>query len=142
MTYEEAINELKNNYVITNGTESGKPIFESIGLAIEALEKAELFEQIKWERDVALAQLEELGLSLGEKPEDRYRWHDLRKDPTDLPPHGRIVIIRTEDFGFGARLCTNTIGHWNEDKEEWRFAAIAYPIPIAWKEIDPFEVEE
>ena len=38
MTYEEAIDELKNNYVITNGTVDGEPLFESIYLAIEALE--------------------------------------------------------------------------------------------------------
>lgn len=39
MTYEEAIDELKNNYVITNGTVDGKPLFESIYLAIECIEK-------------------------------------------------------------------------------------------------------
>lgn len=39
MTAEEAIEEIKTNYVLTNGTVAGKPVFESIGLAIDALEK-------------------------------------------------------------------------------------------------------
>ena len=69
---------------------------------------------------------------------DKYRWHDLRKDPTDLPPHGKVVIVFTEGFGFGASIYTHTIGHWNEDKEEWRFDTLAYPILIAWREIEPF----
>lgn len=74
---------------------------------------------------------------------DKYRWHDLRKDPEDLPPHGIVVIVLTEGFGFGASIYTHTIGHWNKDKGKWRFDSVAYPIPIAWREIEPFEeVEE
>ena len=39
---------------------------EAFDMAIEAL-KTEPCEQIKWERDTALAQLKELGYGLGEK---------------------------------------------------------------------------
>lgn len=65
----------------------------------------------------------------------KYAWHDLRKDPNDLPPHGRNVVVLTEGFGIGASIYTHTIGHWNKDKGKWRFDSVAYPIPIAWKEI-------
>ena len=39
MTPEEAITELKESYVLTNGKINGKPLFESIEIAISALEK-------------------------------------------------------------------------------------------------------
>jgi hypothetical protein len=40
------------------------------GLAIEALKKQSIYEQIKWERDVALEQLESIGVGLGRKMDD------------------------------------------------------------------------
>ena len=39
MNPEEAITELKESYVLTNGKINGKPLFESIEIAISALEK-------------------------------------------------------------------------------------------------------
>ena len=40
------------------------------GLAIEALKKQSIYEQIKWERDVAIEQLESIGIGLGRKMDD------------------------------------------------------------------------
>lgn len=53
----------------------------------------ELFEQYKWERDVAIAQLEELGLSLGQKIEyanviPREQYEDLRDAFVDFACSG------------------------------------------------------
>ena len=39
MTPEEAITELKESYVLTNGKINGKPLFESIEIAISAIKK-------------------------------------------------------------------------------------------------------
>ena len=36
----------------------------------EALMKVSVYEQIKWERDIAISQLEEIGISLGQKMDD------------------------------------------------------------------------
>lgn len=40
------------------------------GLAIEALKKQSIYEQIKWERDAAIEQLESIGVGLGRKMDD------------------------------------------------------------------------
>ena len=40
---------------------------EALKMAIEALSAEAIFEQIKWERDVALQTLEEHGIGLGQK---------------------------------------------------------------------------
>lgn len=37
------------------------------GMSIEALKRENVLDQIRWERDIAINQLEEIGLSLGEK---------------------------------------------------------------------------
>lgn len=67
MDREEAIKALKDNrptsgYVILN---------EAIDTAIEALK--EPFEQIKWERDMALDTLKQHGIGLGQNPK-RGEW--------------------------------------------------------------------
>ena len=54
-----------------------------------------LYEQIKWERDVALAQLEEYGVSLGEKAD--------------------VVKVRHEQWRFGKDL-PNSFGSINKNK--------------------------
>ena len=66
-----------------------------------------LYEQIKWERDVALTQLEEYGVSLGEKA-------DVMK-----VRHGRWIEQEKYTFGvmYDCSICDNRIldnGHsWN-----------------------------
>ena len=66
-----------------------------------------LYEQIKWERDVALTQLEEYGVSLGEKA-------DVMK-----VRHGRWIEQEEYTFGvlYDCSICDNRIldnGHsWN-----------------------------
>lgn len=75
MTREEAIQTLKiidcgySTSFVANG-------HIAMGMAIKALEQEtsddavsrEVFEQIMWERDVAIEQLKELGYGFGEKP--------------------------------------------------------------------------
>ena len=45
-------------------------ILEARGMAIESLKKQSIFEQIKWERDIAIEQLNEIGVGLGRKMDE------------------------------------------------------------------------
>lgn len=70
---------------------------------------------------------------------DKYRWHDLRKDPNDLPPIAITVmavvnneycaVVRySEDWCYSHASCL----HLLEDDAK----------VIAWKYIEPYEVAE
>ena len=76
------------------------------------------------------------------KNEDRFRWHDLRKDPNDLPNDDSIEYVVCVEYRNGKRECTvgcldmsgdmmllPTLGNWIGN---------SYHI-IAWREIEPFE---
>lgn len=72
MTFEEAKGILISAYedIVNN---SGRGNNKTFGTAMLIGAKAiALLDQYKWERDVALEQLEELGLSLGEKIDGVY----------------------------------------------------------------------
>ena len=73
MTVQEAIKMMKYR-VETAISIAGKGIngnaYEDMYMAIEALEKLSVYEQIKWERDIAISQLEDIGCGLGRKMDD------------------------------------------------------------------------
>ena len=77
MTKEEAIEILKNTAWLGTNEDRVKTE-EAVAMAIQALEHASTIEavsvgtleQFKWERDVALKQLEEIGKGLGSKMDD------------------------------------------------------------------------
>ena len=79
MTREEAIKLLK--WVLSEGKECEDLVYHDVSvkeateMAVKALEQTNgdlisksVFDQIKWERDVAVSQLHDLGYELGEKP--------------------------------------------------------------------------
>ena len=72
MTTEDAIRLLK--WVICSGNESedleyhGVSVKNALDMAIKALKQTSVLDQIKWERDIAISQLKDLGYGLGEKP--------------------------------------------------------------------------
>lgn len=87
---------------------------------------------------------------------DKYRWHDLRKDPTDLPtkrdwvlavfkePDCDFVLVpRVADY-VGYETSATTEEFWlivdvhTEDMSDYYKSLKC----IAWKEIEPFEVKE
>ena len=73
MTREEAINILMDAYssiVETSGRCCGKTNFRTALLM--GAQSIGALEQYKWERDIALMQLEELGISFGEKIDGVY----------------------------------------------------------------------
>ena len=68
--------QLKNDYVDVDGVHYENEV-EVIRQAINALGA---IEQYKWERDVAIGQLEELGLTLGQKIDGVYLTHDQHNE--------------------------------------------------------------
>lgn len=128
MTYKEAINYLP----LPSFEDYGTYFEEAYNMAIDVLEKA-----------------------------DKYRWHDLRKDPTDLPTtwdddrfYDCVLENHTydgfyahfeyvEDYGFGEYSSTfdsGTLGF--VERVFSTMEDLGYEKVIAWKEIEPFEVEE
>lgn len=100
--------------------------------------------------------------------EEKYRWHDLRKDPKDLPPsrgsNGEVpdsydMVVRFECDDKDHTVVTMQGQGWLNDawKDKKGFLLIAKqvsdriafypdkPVPfsydqlIAWREIEPFE---
>lgn len=84
--------------------------------------------------------LTEICNEISSRIDNKYRWHDLRKDPNDLPE----LYIRKE-LWFGGNLYS--VGdfcgdYWNADLYRGQ-SDKEYRIPvIAWREIEPYEVRE
>lgn len=73
---------------------------------------------------------------------DKYRWHDLRKNPEDLPPIGYRILFCTNDCSYWTGLYDGT-DYRNDDHEGYVTQFIYSPSEvIAWREIEPFEKEE
>ena len=110
MTNKEAIEQLKERLAITDYRQQIPEYYEAIEMAVEALEKA-----------------------------DKYRWHDLRKNPDDLP----------EDNGYGKSECVLVMigtpewysweqAYYKHDKRMWS----TYDQNVfAWRYIEPFKEE-
>lgn len=77
-----------------------------------------------------------------EEAQNKYRWHDLRKDPNDLPNDDSFEYVVCVEYQNGKRECTvgcldmggdmmllPTLGNWIGN---------SYHI-IPWREIEPFE---
>ena len=69
---------------------------------------------------------------------EKYRWHDLRKDPEDLPDDLHKVLIHIkgyEDYmGVDMAMHHKFTGIWSTI-----FASYKDGDVIAWREIEPFE---
>lgn len=81
---------------------------------------------------------------------DKYRWHDLRKNPEDLPPKCDAFVDEKKQVEI---VCRNGEHYYacyveyREDCKVWKVKhqktyASAISKPIAWREIDPFEEVE
>lgn len=114
MTNKEAIEWLSHSWIVNDDGNTDDKRIEAGRLAIEALEKA-----------------------------DKYRWHDLRKNPDDLPKKEyETCEVCLEDKTIDIAICH--LGFF----EPW-YAAYFFDCPsnwytkvIAWREIEPFEVTE
>lgn len=123
MNNKEAIEILKKNKPTCDTRECGKKLCIAVDAAIEVLKKA-----------------------------DKYRWHDLRKNPDDLPVKAEYVEVITDEHDdiplsiqyddaimqFGERRIL--LGYIDSVFIEWdaeRRGKI-----IAWRYIEPFKEEE
>ena len=111
MTNKEAIEQFKERLAITDYRQQTPEYYEAIEMAVEALEKA-----------------------------DKYRWHDLSKNPDDLPePDGNsesdyvLVMIGTPEWNSWEQA------YYHHGKRLWS----TYEQNVfAWRYIEPFEEEE
>ena len=108
MTNKEAIEQFKERLAITDYRKQIPEYYEAIEMAVDALEKA-----------------------------DKYRWHDLRKNPDDLP----------EDNGYGESeyvLIMTGTPEWNSWEQAYyhhgkRLWSTYEQDVFAWRYIEPFE---
>ena len=113
MDIKEAIKDFEETRKILKATKDDKweNHISQIDLAIEALEKAE-----------------------------KYRWHDLIKDPDDLPTEKNDYMCATSGWSNAIfyQVCTYFIDDdlWSPD------CPTNYNNVIAWREIEPFKESE
>ena len=111
MNNKEAIEILKKNKPTCDTRECGKKLCMAVDAAIEVLEKA-----------------------------DKYRWHDLRKNPDDLPEADGnsesdyvLVMIGTPEWNSWEQA------YYHHGKRLWS----TYEQDVfAWRYIEPFKEEE
>jgi hypothetical protein len=73
MTNKEAIKILSvekelHTLQLTTSNDNHYEKIQALDMAIKALKQTSVLDQIKWERDIAISQLKDLGYGLGEKP--------------------------------------------------------------------------
>ena len=111
MNNKEAIEILKKNKPTCDTRECGKKLCMAVDAAIEALKKA-----------------------------DKYRWHDLRKNPNDLPESDGnseseyvLAMIGTPEWNSWEQA------YYHHGKRLWS----TYEQNVfAWRYIEPFREEE
>ena len=112
MTNKEAIEQFKERLAITDYRKQIPEYYEAIEMAVDALEKA-----------------------------DKYRWHDLRKNPDDLPEAVGggyesdyvLVMIGTPEWNSWEQA------YYHHGKKMWS----TYDQSVfAWRYIEPFKEEE
>lgn len=72
----------------------------------------------------------------------QYRWHDLRRNPSDLPDDFHTVFICVK--GFEGKTLGVSIAMYNRPLKIWGTESFRYKDcqVVAWREIEPFEGEE
>lgn len=110
MTINEAIEQFKERLAITDYRRQIPEYYEAIEMAVDALKNA-----------------------------DKYRWHDLRKNPDDLPEaigdsesEYVLIMIGTPEWNSWEQA------YYHHDKRLWS----TYDQNVfAWRYIEPFEEE-
>lgn len=74
--------------------------------------------------------------------DDKYAWHDLRKNPNDVPEIGEKVLTTGKNHGYEVQIFHKH--HVYTDSEgkvswSWKWKHNTVKSPIAWKHIQPFE---
>lgn len=75
---------------------------------------------------------------------EKYRWHDLKEDPNDLPTAERLVIILHKDGYLVSMRCRefDTIYGGYTGPVKWDLPMYSNQADVrAWRYIEPFEEE-
>lgn len=69
--------------------------------------------------------------------QEKYRWHDLRKNPNDLPKEDGLYVVYENVYSWGycdynTYECVKEVKQWSDGKLHK---------PLAWKYIEEFEDE-
>lgn len=70
--------------------------------------------------------------------DDKYRWHDLRKNPEDLPENYKWVLTVGKYKSVDGMIDRYEISNYHNNSIGWTNWLFT---PYAWKEIEPFEEE-
>lgn len=118
MTPKEAIKKIQAR--IDTDFLNGEPFPTELEMAIEALEKQ----------------------ATSEETSDKYRWHDLRKNPEDLPTHTKTVEVELWSEFLGIYHDHDSI-HSIEDGMwmSYPYGGNKWGKVIGWREIEPMEGE-
>ena len=125
MNKEEAIQILstRDAHGVLCGYTSGYQ--EALDMAIEALRHDVIFEQIKWERDVALDTLEKHGIGLGQKYEpstdaEEEVLHKILESGMIELPQEYASVVRCKDCKYMTLDETNKYQIWcSLDNSPW-----------------------
>lgn len=72
----------------------------------------------------------------------KYRWHDLRKDPNDLPNFWEYVLIHTHINEVYVAFTDANYHSWVIRDDEFDYCDIGSSMVKAWREIEPFKEDE
>ena len=117
MTREETKKRFKSwcqEYIGNNASDEDCHMFNNI---MALLEQEPCCEQIKWERDTAIAQLKELGYGLGEKPKTEVL-DKIRAEIEQLHHHPKLDFINTDKVVDMALEIIDKYKAESEDKNE------------------------
>lgn len=73
---------------------------------------------------------------------EKYRWHDLRKDPKDLPEKEGLYAVTVKYDTESTEIGFGYYEHMYGYSSGWSALMPNYGNVIAWKEIEPFEEDE
>ena len=80
-------------------------------------------EQIRWERDIAIGQLKELGLSLGEKCDGKiHRWISVEERLPETRDWVLVIGVLVPEGGwFVPHIAEYFLGRWRLDDDEYSY---------------------
>lgn len=76
------------------------------------------------------------------KRKKEYEWHDLRKNPNDLPELYEPVLLKTLKSGYCVAYVDKDYDWYVDCHDEFNFCEKGSVYAVAWRYIEPFEEDE